>query len=444
MQRLLLLGLNHTTAPLGLRERLAFSPEQQRQAIEALRSRFPECEAVLVSTCNRVELYVARAVHGHPRVEEMSAFLSEFHGVPEAQFKEHLYQHSEQEAVQHLFTVTASLDSMVPGESQILGQVRQAYELAHDRNATGSLLNPLFQRAVAAGKEVMHTTSLGEGRVSISGVAVGYARRIFDHFRDKTVLCVGAGKMAILALRGFAALGPKQLVVCNRDAEKAERVAKEFGGTGAALETLQQQLLVADIVITSTGAPHPIITRDHFEHLIKQRRYRPIFLIDIALPRDVEPSVGELDRVFLYNLDDLQKAVLETHTQRGGAVDAARAIVQKHVGEFLAWQQQRELGPAIDKLYKRFHDMAAEEVGRTLHKLPNLHDTERAQLEDLARRIVNKLLHDPVKTMREGDLLKSPTGQYASAIERIFRLSEDDQNGEKPGTQSTNGDAESH
>ncbi len=425
MQRLLLLGLNHTTAPLDVRERLAFVGEQQqRRAIELLRTRFPQCEVVIISTCNRVEMYVGRAVHGHPRVEEMVAFLSEFHAVPTQSFREHLYERSERQAVEHLFAVTTSLDSMILGESQILGQVRQAYDLARDLGATGALLNPLFQRALAVGKEVMHGTPLGEGRISVSGVAVGYAQRIFDHFNDKTVLCVGAGKMAVLALRGFAALSPRQLLVCNRDVEKANRLAAEFGAVGLSLETLDEQLVLADIVITSTGATQPIITRSRFQNLLKQRRYRPIFLIDIAVPRDVEPSIAELDQVYLYNLDDLQRAVADTHAQRGEAVDAARAIVARHVEDFLTWHRQRELGPVIDKLYKRFHEMADDEVARTIHKLPNIPDADKAQVEELARRIVNKLLHDPVMTLRDGDDLHAPAGQYLHAIQRMFRLNE--------------------
>jgi glutamyl-tRNA reductase len=433
MQRLLLLGLNHTTAPLEVRERLAFSPPQQRDAIVQLRERFPDAEVVLISTCNRVEMYVARAVHGRPRIEEMAQFLSDFHQVPLDAFKSHLYDQSERDAVFHLFSVTSSLNSMVLGESQILGQVREAYDLSCDCKAAGAMLNPLFQRAIAVGKEVLHSTALGEGRVSVSGVAVGYARRIFDHFNDKTVLCIGAGKMAILALKGFAALKPKQLLVCNRDGEKAARVAAEFNGAGVPLTTLENQLVAADIVITSTGATEPIITRKQFETILKHRRYRPIFLIDIAVPRDIEASVGELDHVYLYNLDDLQKAVAETHSQRGAAVDAARAVVERHVEEFLAWQRQRELGPAIDRLYKRFHEMAGEEVLRTINRLPNLGDGERAIVEDLARRIVNKILHDPVKTLREGDQLHSPAGQYLHAIQRIFNLSDEPENPDAEG-----------
>jgi glutamyl-tRNA reductase len=425
MQRLLLLGLNHTTAPLEVRERLAFDAQQYRRAISSLREKFPESETVIVSTCNRVEMYVARALHGHPRSEEMTEFLGDFHGVAYDDFRPHLYELSERDVVKHLFSVTASLDSMVLGENQILGQVRDAYDVAREMNATGPWLNPLFQRAIAAGKEVMHTTSLGGGSVSIAGVAVGYAKRIFDHFDDKTVLCVGAGKMAAIALRGFAALKPKQLIVCSRDIEKAKEVAREFNGIGAGFDTLDEQLALADIVITSTGASHPIITRSRFESVLKQRRYRPIFIIDIAVPRDVEASVGELEHVYLYNLDDLQQAIVGTHSQRNQSLDAARAIVAKHVDEFVLWHRKREMGPLIDQLYQRLHKMAAEEAGRTINQLPNLGEDEKSHLRDLARRIVNKLLHDPVNTLRDNDKMHAPTAQYLHAIERMFKLNEE-------------------
>jgi glutamyl-tRNA reductase len=426
MQRLLLLGLNHTTAPLEVRERLAFTAEQQRRAIELLQERFPGVEVVLLSTCNRVELYVAREVHGFPRIEQMAEFLAEFHQVPLGDFKDHLYDRSENAAIEHLFSVACSLNSMVLGESQILGQVRQAYDLSRVLGAAGSLLNPLFQRAIAVGKAVMHYTPLSDGHVSVAGVAVGYAKRIFDKFHDKTVLCIGAGKMSTLALKGFAALNPGKLLVCNRDAEKAVQIAGQFGGSGHSLDTLDTHLIAADIVITSTGATHPIITRSRFESLLKPRRYRPIFIIDIAVPRDVEAAVGELDHVYLYNVDDLQKAVAQTHNNRGQAVDAARAIVQQGLDEFTAWNRQRELGPTIDRLYKRLHEIANDEVARTIRKTPNLGEQEHAQLEELARRIVNKILHDPVTALRQSDPMHAPSGQYLHAIERMFRLEERD------------------
>src|SRR5687768_9639143 len=360
MQRLLLLGLNHSTAPLDVRERLAFSAAQRLEALAALRDRFPGCEAVLINTCNRVELYAARAVHGHPRHDEMIAFLAELRSVPAAEITPHVYQKSEKDVIRHLFAVASSLDSMVIGETQILGQVREAYDAARELGAAGAALNPLFQKALAVGKQVMSETKITEGRLSVGSVAVDCAGRIFDHYHDKTVLCVGAGKMATLVLQSFHALKPGRLLVCNRDHAKAQALAARFGGVAAPFERLADHLVAADVVVTSTGAQHPIVTRRAFEPLRRARRYRPIFFIDIALPRDVEAAVGEIENVYLYNLDDLQQVVAATHSQRGGSVEHARQIVNEQVDRYVSWTRVRALGPMIDKLYQRHHELARE------------------------------------------------------------------------------------
>lgn len=424
MDRLFLLGLNHTTAPLDVRERLAFNAQQRAEAVARFRQRFEDCELVLLSTCNRVEFYTARAVHGHPRKEEVIEFLAEFHAIGPSRFEPHLYHKDERDAVAHLFHVASSLDSMVLGETQILGQVRDAYETCKGLSSVGPMLNPLFQRAIAVGKEVMHGTALNEGRLSVASVAVDYAKGIFDHFDDKTVLCVGAGKMAALVLQSFVGLRPGRLLVCNRSPEKAAALASRFGGEQVPFENLADHLVAADIVITSTGAAHPIITRQLFEGLRKRRRYRPIFLIDIAVPRDIEAAVGDLDGVYLYNLDDLQQVVSQTQAQRTDAIGSARAIVAKHVESFVAWHRQRELGPAIHRLYNRYHAIAQEELTRTLNKLPNVTEAERAHLEDLARRIVNKLLHDPVQTLRHAGADHASAAPYLHALEKLFQLGE--------------------
>jgi glutamyl-tRNA reductase len=441
MYRLLLLGLNHTTAPLEVRERLAFNAAQAREAVAAFPRRFPGTEAVLLSTCNRVELYAARSTLDHPEprptVTEMIEFLSVSRGYPLDHHRPHFYHRADRKVAEHLFAVTSSLDSMVLGETQILGQVRDAYDLAREAGSVGSLLNPLFQRALNVGKRVMHETALNEGRLSVASVAVDYARRIFEHFNDKTVLCIGAGKMATLALQSFVDLKPKRLLVCNRDPTKAAALAQRFGGEAVAFERLGEHLVAADIVVSSTGSALPIITRKTFEPLLKARRYRPIFLIDIALPRDVDPAVGELDHVYLYNLDDLQQVVAQTQSQRAGAIEAARRIVTAGVDEYVAWHRAREVGPTIDALYKRYHAVAQDELARTLNKLPHLSEADKAQLEEMTRRTVNKLLHKPVQALRRAEGAHTPAGQYLHALEKLFQLGE---NGEVGGG-STSPDA---
>jgi glutamyl-tRNA reductase len=251
---------------------------------------------------------------------------------------------------------------------------------------------------------------------------VEYARRIFDVFSDKTVLSIGAGKMAWLVLANLAALKPGKLWICNREGQKAQHLAEKFGGATVAFDALGEHLSAADIVVTSTGSTRPIITRGLFETAMRRRRNRPVFVIDIAVPRDVAPAVGELPNVYLYNLDDLQKAVAEIQTQRGSAVEAARGIVREQVIEFTAWQRAREMGPMIDQLYRQSHALAQEELARTLGKLPNVSSAEKQHLEDLTRRIVNKLLHDPVQMLREADGMHGSINQYLHAMEKLFQL----------------------
>ena len=437
MQRLLLLGLNHSTAPLEVRERLAFSAPQRRQALAALREKFPGAEAVLMNTCNRVELYAARAVHGHPRHDEMIAFLAEMRNIDAADIAAHLYQKSEREVISHLFAVASSLDSMVIGETQILGQVRDAYDAAREAGAAGAALNPLFQKALAVGKQVMSETKITEGRLSVGSVAVDCAGRIFERYHDKTVLCIGAGKMAALVLKAFHALKPGNLLVCNRDPAKADALAKRFGGVAVPFENLADYLIAADVVVTSTGSPHTIITRQKFEPLRKARRYRPIFFIDIALPRDVEAAVGEIDNCYLYNLDDLQQVVAATHSHRGESIQHARKIVEEHVDRYISWTRVRELGPTIDKLYQRHHELAREEVERIANKLPEISAVERQHLEELARRIVNKLLHEPVKTLRASDSPHALGQTYLHAMEKLFQLDQPASDGSPPSPPSS-------
>jgi glutamyl-tRNA reductase len=426
---LALLGLNHTTAPLHVREKLAFDDAQRAAALTGLRTRFANCEALLLCTCNRVELYVAADADAAPPFDQLADFLARARGLPPQEFSSFLYQKSDRAAVAHLFSVASSLDSMVLGETQILGQVREAYDAACALGTAGALLNPLFQRALAVGKQVLGETTLAQGRMSIASVAVDYARRIFDVFSDKTVLSIGAGKMAGLLLGNLAKLGPGALLVCNRDPAKGAALAEKFGASAVAFDALADHLAAADIIVSSTASGSPIITRPLFEMVMRRRRYKPVYVIDIAVPRDVAPQVGEMENVYLYNLDDLQQAVAATRDLRGGAVDAANQIVAHQVQQFFAAQRAREMGPLIDELFRRSHALAQEELARTLGKLTDLSPTQRRQLEDLARRIVNKLLHDPIQMLRQSQAAHAPMGQYLHAMEKLFNLDGSDADG---------------
>jgi glutamyl-tRNA reductase len=422
---LALLGLNHTTAPLQVREKLAFDEAQRSAALRGVRERFTNCEVVLLCTCNRVELYVATDADAPPTFAALTEFLAQARGVAAQEFSSFLYHKTDRAAVAHLFSVASSLDSMVLGETQILGQVREAYDAACALGTAGALLNPLFQRALAVGKQVLGETTLAQGRMSIASVAVDYARRIFDGFSDKTVLSIGAGKMAGLLLGNLAKLGPGTLLVCNRDAGKAAALAQKFVANAVPFEELAEHLAAADIIVSSTASGIPIITRPLFEAVMRRRRYKPVYVIDIAVPRDVAPAVGEMENVYLYNLDDLQQAVAATRDQRNGAVDAANQIVSHQVQQYFAGQRAREMGPLIDELFRRSHALAQEELARTLGKLADVSPAQRRQLEDLARRIVNKLLHDPIQMLRQSQATHAPMGQYLHAMEKLFNLDAD-------------------
>jgi len=442
MHRLVVTGLNHSTAPLAVREKLSFSPDRRAAALTAFTAQWPGAEAVLLSTCNRTELYVARAVHDHPRSDEMAAFLAAFQGLAPADVARYFYHKEDRSAVEHLFAVAASLDSMVLGETQILGQVRDAYEAASAAGCARAALSPLFQRAIAAAREVMNTTALAEGRVSIASVAVQYAQRIFDTFADKTVLSIGAGKMGTLVLRHFRELTPGTLIICNRDLHKAQALAARFGGRAEALSDLRRCLVLADVVISSTGSDEPIITRELFSGILHQRRYRPIFIIDIALPRDVEPEVGEIENVYLYNIDDLQRVVSQTHSQRASAVEQARSILARHVEDFAVWSRTRQIGPFIESLYRFYHAIAAREADRTLNKLSADEQTNRQQLLDMARRIVNKILHGPVQRLRNADALTPSGAQYLAAMQSL--LAPEDPSDQPPRNNAPAADSPQH
>jgi glutamyl-tRNA reductase len=444
MQRLIVLGLNHTTASLDLREKLVFTPPQRHEALTGLRQKFTDCEAVLLSTCNRVELYVARQTHGHPKQQELVEFLGQSRGLKLHEFQSNLYEKSERDVITHLFSVASSLDSMVLGETQILGQVREAYDAAREAGTTGPMLHPLFQRATAVAKQVMTQTSLGEGRTSVATVAIEYARRIFDVFSDKTVLSIGAGKMSRLMLANMAALKPGKLLVCNRNPTKADALAREFGGSAVPMENLAEYLAASDIVVSGTGSTQPIITRSLFESVMRKRRYRPVFLIDIAVPRDVAADVAKIENVYLYNMDDLQQAVMATRSQRSAAVEAANEIVDREVREFVAWNRARMMGPLIDQLYQKSHAVAREELDRIIGKLSNVSPQDQRQLEDLTRRIVNKLLHDPVQALRGSDPDHAAMSQYLHAVQQLFRLNLEDQIPGKTATDGADGDPSAH
>lgn len=421
--RLLCVGLNHKTAPLAVRETLAFSPSRVGEAVRAFREAFPSAEVVILSTCNRVEMYLARPVADAPNMAQLAEFLAQFHKLPAGDFLAHLYHYEDRGMIEHLFAVASSLDSMVVGETQILAQVKEAYAAAREAGAVGSTLHVLFQRAIAAAKAVHDQTELAAGHISIASVAVDLARSVFDRFDDKTVLCIGAGKMATLMLRHLAGLKPRQIVVTNRSAERAEAVAKSFGARVAPMELLEQSLTEADIVLTSTGSPHAIITATGFKGLLRARRYRPAVLVDIAVPRDVEAEVGKLNNVYLYNIDDLQQVAQANRGKRGQEIERSRALLGQHVEEFIAWYAARDVGPLVKALYAHSNGIAQGELEAFLAKHPDLTEAQRKDLERLVHRMIGKLLHTPVSTITTQSRA-SARPMLASALKKLFALPE--------------------
>ena len=420
MSQLFLLGINHDTAPVDLRERLNFSEGDLSETLVALSTR-PGCgEAVVLSTCNRVELYVRCDDLDEARTE-LTRFLSDFHGVNPAALAPHLYGLASSEAAQHLFRVAAGLDSLVVGEPQILGQVKEAYTTASEVGCTGSLLNKLFHCSFAAGKRVRSETELGEGAVSISYAAVALARKIFGNLADHNVLLVGAGEMSELTAVHLKAQQVSRIVVINRTASQAENLAEKIGGEAIPWTEMQQVLATTDVVVTATGSPAPIITSNQVEAVMRTRRNRPLFIMDIAVPRDVEASAGTIEQVFLYNIDDLQAIVSENLARRSAQITKAEVIVAEEVNGFMTWLRSRRAVPTLVALRQRFEVIRQAELKRLESKLASLAPADRARVEDVTRLIVEKLLSTPTERLKE--LSNAETVRmYGDALNQLFDL----------------------
>ena len=433
MSQLFLLGINHDTAPVDLRERLNFSEGDLSETLVALSTR-PGCgEAVVLSTCNRVELYVRCDDLDEARTE-LTRFLSDFHGVDPASLAPHLYSLASSEAAQHLFRVAAGLDSLVVGEPQILGQVKEAYTTASEIGCTGSLLNKLFHCSFAAGKRVRSETELGEGAVSISYAAVALARKIFGSLADHDVLLVGAGEMSELTAVHLKAQQVSRIVVINRTVAQAENLAEKIGGEAIPWTEMQQVLTTTDVVVTATGSPTPIITSNQVEAVMRTRRNRPLFIMDIAVPRDVEASAGTIEQVFLYNIDDLQAIVSENLARRSAQITKAEVIVAEEVNGFMTWLRSRRAVPTLVALRERFEVIRQAELKRLESKLASLAPADRARVEDVTRLIVEKLLSTPTERLKE--LSNAETVRmYGDALNQLFDLESSQVLSEQPDDQ---------
>jgi glutamyl-tRNA reductase len=416
---LFVFGVSHKTAPIEVREALVFPRETMAATLARLRAEAGLQEAMILSTCNRVEVY-ARA-DGAQAPDAVAAFLSTFHGRPTGEIAKIGYCLQESAAVQHAFRVAASLDSMVVGEPQILGQVKEAYRAAEEAGTLGSLLNALRNRTIAAARRARTETGIGANAVSVSHVAVELARKIFGDLRDKNVLLVGAGKMSELAARRLVQGGARATVVVGRTLERADALAAALGGRAAPLDTLRAELAQADIVISGTGAPGTVIQQADVEAARSTRRGRPLFLIDIALPRDVDPAVRKLAGVFLYDLDDLRAVSESNLRERRKEAVAAESMVDKEAREFLDWQKSLDAVPLLVELRRRGDEIRRQEIEKVRGRLGALTPEQEAAVDAATSAIVNKLLHAPTVALKEATREGHEPGEVG-LIRRLFGL----------------------
>src|SRR5262245_11279920 len=416
---LLLLGVSHKTAPVDLREKLDFSSRDVGAAVEALSARSSAAESVVLSTCNRSEIYVASDALETVR-EELLRFLSEYHELPTESFAPHMFLLSDTEVAQHLFRVAAGLDSLGVGEPQILGQVKDALQAAAARRCTGPVLRKLCDWPFNVGKRVRSETSLGEGAVSISYAAVQLAKKIFGRLNGRRVLVVGAGEISTLTAQHLRAQGVAEVAITSRTAAHAQALATEVGGHWVPWDGLANALGSSDIIVTATGSQRPIITKAQIEAALGRRR-DPLFIIDVAVPRDVEASVSEIEQVFLYNVDDLQSIVQENISKRTSEIERAEAIVREELVMFSAWQKSRGAIQTVVALRDRFDLIRRAELQRLDPKLAALPPEARALFDQLTRLIVEKLLLDPTEQLKALPDEETQVA-YTEAINRLFRL----------------------
>jgi len=422
--RLLAVGISHRTASVELRESVDFGRRGLESALRAFATRGVSQESVVLSTCNRAEIY---ALGESDAAAEITRFLSDYHGIDPAVLEGHVYAHRGADAARHLFRVAAGLDSLVVGEPQILGQVKSAYATASDLGFAGAITHRLFHAAFAVGKRVRSETGLAEGAVSVSYAAIELARKIFGDLAGRSVVILGAGEMAELTGVHLRAQKVKQMTIASRTLASAEALARQLEGRAVPWNGVLSALAGADIVVTATGATEPVVTRSMIDDVMRTRRIRPLFVIDIAVPRDVEPAVGDLEQVFLYHMDDLKTIVSENLARRTSELASAEAIVDREVQRFATWLQSRKIVPTVVALRQRFEQIRQSELRRLDSKLAGLPPEARARVDEITRLIVEKLLLTPTEQLKAtGD----DAIAYAETLHRLFDLTASERSGE--------------
>jgi glutamyl-tRNA reductase len=422
-----MVGCSHKDVAVEFRERLSFSDPQAVAALGDFRQRFPASECVLLSTCNRVELYTAATepedLPGHGEVLE---FLADAHGIEPQLLLEHLVHRAGGEVIEHLFTVACSLDSLVVGEAQILSQVKQAYDRASALGTTGPLLNTAFQTASRVAKRVQHETAIHRRRVSIPSIAVGeVAAEFFETLVDKRVLLIGAGEMGAETLRYLRDAGARHITIVNRSRERAGELARSLDAQVADWETLEEQMASADLVVSTTGATEPIVTCERFRGVQTARYERLLLILDLAVPRDFEPQIGDLPGVYLYSVDDLQASADRNRREREREWPKARRIIEEELQQYLAAMQSRATGPVIRQLRQRADTVKSSELDRLLKRLERADDPQQqtAEIQQAFDRLVNKLLHPPLASLRD-DAASGHRQGLVDALRRLFQLGE--------------------
>lgn len=420
---LALVGGTHRTVPLALRERLVFSADQAIDAMRRFRERFPGREVVLLSTCNRVELYSAgEQSAGPPPTDQMVSFLAECRGIEKSELAGVLDGQLDEGVVRHLFSVASGLDSMVLGEPQIIAQVKQAWAIARDSETAGPLTGEMFSAALRTAKRVTSETSIGRERLSIPSIAVAdFASGVFERFDDKQVLLLGAGKMASETLRYLRTAGARDILILNRSRSRAIDLADRLGATSGAWEDLEQQLQSADLVVSTTGATKPIVSEAMFSRAFSRRCGRPLVVLDLAVPRDFDPSIGRRPGLWLYSIDDLGAACEANRKSRQRELPAAIAIVDEETRRFMGDLHHRSSGSVIERLRADWSETGDTELERLFRRLPKLDPAEKSEIRQAFERYANKLLHPPMESLRSASHAGPPHG-LLDALKRLFDL----------------------
>ncbi|OGT97751.1 MAG: glutamyl-tRNA reductase [Geobacteraceae bacterium GWC2_48_7] len=420
---IIVVGLSHKTATVEIREKVAFSPNQIEKPLRELIALEDIVEGIIVSTCNRVEIYATtRDIAGG--ISRIKRFLADHHQMSLDLLEQYLYSYHSEAAIRHVFRVASSLDSMVVGEPQILGQIKTSYGYAAEYKSSGIILNRFLHKAFSVAKRVRTETKIASSAVSVAFAAVELAKKILGDLSDKTVLLIGAGEMCELAAKHFINSGARGVMVTNRTFEKAERLAEEFKGEAVPFEEFLQHLHHADIVLSSTGAPHLIIGPKDAEDVVKRRRFKPMFFIDIAVPRDIDPKVDDVENAFLFTVDDLQEIVQANLAQRNLEAEKAEEIIEMEIGQFFKWLSSLDVTPTIVALRNKFDEIRRGELEKTISNWKNLPPEAEKRLDLLTLAIMNKLLHNPTQTLKKAGQ-GGRIDLYVDAMRQLFDLQPD-------------------